>query len=277
MLHQEIIYNGKKIYYSKEGNGETAVVLLHGFGEDSSIWKNQIPHLVSYRLIIPDLPGTGPSEMIDDMSMEGLAEVIKKILEAENIYKCVLIGHSMGGYIALAFAEKYTGMLSGLGLFHSTAFADSEEKIKTRKKGIQFIKDNGAFLFLKNMIPGLYSEKSKNTYSKEVDEHLETAKSLSNEALIAYYESMILRPDRTNILKTSNVPILFIAGKDDAAVPLQDILTQSHLAEVSFIYILEHSGHMGMVEEREKANEILVTFIAACENQSFDQIPIQHP
>jgi pimeloyl-ACP methyl ester carboxylesterase len=270
MLQHKIILNGKKIYYTKEGKGETAVVLLHGFGEDSSIWKDQIPDLVSYRLIIPDLPGTGSSEMIDDMSMAGLAEVVKKIIDSENIKKFILIGHSMGGYIALAFAEKYSTMLLGLGLFHSTAFADSEEKIKTRQKGIQFIKDNGAFPFLKNMIPGLYSEESKKEKSFLIDQHLEASKSFSKEALVSYYESMIKRPDRTNVLKTSTVPVLFIAGKEDAAVPLEDILTQSHLAEVSFIYILEHSGHMGMVEETEKANQILVTFIAACENQLFD-------
>jgi pimeloyl-ACP methyl ester carboxylesterase len=270
MLQHEIIVNGKKIYFTKKGNGETALVLLHGFGEDSSIWKNQFPALASYQLIIPDLPGTGSSEMIDDMSMPGIAEVIKKILDVEHIKKCILIGHSMGGYTALAFAEKYPNMLFGLGLFHSTAFADSEEKIKTRKKGIQFILDNGAFPFLKNMIPGLYSEESKREKSFLIDQHLEASKSFSKEALVAYYESMISRPDRTNVLKTSTVPVLFIAGKEDAAVPLEDILTQSHLAEVSFIYILEHSGHMGMVEETEKANQILVTFIAACENQLFN-------
>jgi pimeloyl-ACP methyl ester carboxylesterase len=268
MAKLEIKLDDKKIVYNKEGDGET-VVLLHGFGENSNVWKNQQPALASYQLIIPDLPGTGPSEMISDMSMEGLAEVVKRILEVENINKCILIGHSMGGYIALAFAEKYPGMLTGLGLFHSTALADTEEKINARKKGIQFIKDNGAYPFLKNMIPGLYSEESKQSKTYLIDQHLEESKSFSKEALITYYESMIKRPERTNVLKTSTVPVLFIAGKDDVAVPLDDILTQSHLAEVSFIYILEQSGHMGMAEEIEKANQILVTFIAACENQLF--------
>ena len=268
MLQQQIKVDGKNIFYTIEGTGET-VILLHGFGEDCNIWKNQIPSLTSYNLIVPDLPGSGSSEMITDMTMEGLAEAVKAILDKEKIEKCILIGHSMGGYIALAFAEKYAPMLSGLGLFHSTAYADGEEKINTRKKGIQFMKDNEALLFLKNMIPGLYAEESKKNNFKIIEQHLESAKSLSKEALIAYYESMIRRPDRTNVLKTSTVPVLFIAGKDDAAVPLEDILTQTHLPDVSFIYILEHSGHMGMVEEVEKANEILVTFIAACENQLF--------
>lgn len=104
-------------------------MLIHGFGEDAAIWNNQTEYLKDkFQLIIPDLPGSGKSEMTDDMSMEGMAEVIHSIIRQEDIDACTVIGHSMGGYITLAFAEKYPDYLSAFGLFHSTAYADSDEK-----------------------------------------------------------------------------------------------------------------------------------------------------
>ena len=108
-------------------------------------------------LIVPDLPGAGKSDMIDDMSMEGMAEMLKAIIDKEKISSFVLIGHSMGGYITLAFAEKYPQYLIKFGLFHSTAYADNEEKKAIRRKGIDFIKEHGAFEFLKNTTPNLFS------------------------------------------------------------------------------------------------------------------------
>jgi len=113
------------------------VVLLHGFAEDGDVWKYQLADLAAgYLVIVPDLPGSGRSDMTDDMSIEGMALCVKKIIDHELPANASLaedgitmIGHSMGGYITLAFANKYPGLLAGFGLFHSTAFADTEEKI----------------------------------------------------------------------------------------------------------------------------------------------------
>ena len=129
-MNKELLYQNKKIFCRFIGNGKP-VVLIHGFGEDGEVWKNQIEFLKDkFQLIIPDLPGSGKSEMINDMSMEGMAEVIYSIIHEEKIKSCILIGHSMGGYITLAFAEKYPEYLTAFGLFHSTAYADNEEKRK---------------------------------------------------------------------------------------------------------------------------------------------------
>jgi pimeloyl-ACP methyl ester carboxylesterase len=124
-----IAYKNKSIYYSIFGKGN-AVVLVHGFGEDGKVWNEIINGLQKkFLLIVPDLAGSGKSEMLDgDISIEDHADVIKTILDEENITECVMIGHSMGGYITLAFAEKYSAVLKGFGLFHSSAFADDEEK-----------------------------------------------------------------------------------------------------------------------------------------------------
>ncbi|MEO9099821.1 MAG: alpha/beta hydrolase, partial [Ginsengibacter sp.] len=136
-----INFQNKKIFYRIEGKGNP-VLLLHGFGEDGNIWNQQISALTKNNLlIIPDLPGSGKSEMLSgNMGLEDYAEVVKAIAddaifknEKENQF--CLIGHSMGGYITLAFAEKYSQLLNSFGLFHSSAFSDTDEKIAVRRKG----------------------------------------------------------------------------------------------------------------------------------------------
>jgi pimeloyl-ACP methyl ester carboxylesterase len=177
----------------------------------------------------------------------------------------ILIGHSMGGYITLAFAEKYPFQLSAFGLFHSTAFADSEEKKEVRQKGIRFMEEHGAAEFLKTAIPNLYSPQTKEAHPEWIREHLAVVHNFSAPVLVSYYKAMMQRPDRTDVLKTSHLPVLFVMGQHDSAVPLQDGLKQCHLPHLSYIHILEQSGHMGMIEEKEETNRILVEFVNTIE------------
>ncbi len=281
MQSKNITYQSSKIFYRIAGEGKP-VILLHGFGEDGDIWKHQIEYLQSsFKLIIPHLPGSGKSEMIKDMTIEGMAEAIKEIVDielqfplqgaegAEGALPCI-IGHSMGGYITLAFAEKYPASLSSFGLFHSSAYADSEEKKAARLKSIEFIKQNGAHAFLKTMIPGLFclpgqdGSKPSDPLMKQqqIDELLEKGKKFSAEALTAYYNAMIARPDRTHVLKNFLHPVLFIMGEHDKVVPLEQSLPQSHLPKQSQLHILRNSAHMGMLEETLKANKALLDFLS---------------
>ena len=260
-MNKELLYQNKKIFYRIIGSGKP-VVLIHGFGEDGNIWSNQVEYLKDkFKLIIPDLPGSGQSEMIDDMSMEGMAEVTHSIIHKENIDACTVIGHSMGGYITLAFAEKYWNHLNTFGLIHSTAYADSEEKKTVRRKGIEFINQYGAFEFLKTTTQTLFSQQTKDERPELIDELVAGMDNFSPTALVSYYEAMILRPDRTKILQKATVPVLFIMGKYDNAVPLEDGLKQCHFPEKSYIYVFRNSGHMGMLEEKDKSNEILDKFL----------------
>jgi pimeloyl-ACP methyl ester carboxylesterase len=262
-MNKEIIYNNHSAFYRVIGSGNP-VILIHGFGEDGSVWDNQAAYLKDkFKFIIPDLPGSGKSAMIDDMSMEGLAEVIHSIIHEENIDACPVIGHSMGGYITLALAEKYFNHISAFGLFHSTAYADSEEKKAARRKGIEFINEHGAFEFLKTATPNLYSPVTKSNNPQLIEKQISSLSYFTSEALIAYYEAMIQRPDRTSVLKTSKIPILFIMGEYDNAIPLLDGLKQCHFAENSYIHILRNSGHMGMQEETGETNKILSEFLSA--------------
>ncbi len=172
-----------------------------------------------------------------------------------------MIGHSMGGYITIAFAEKYPELLNGFGFFHSSAFTDDEEKKQIRLKAIEFIKKNGAEAFLKTSIPGLFTDEFIKNYSYRVENLIETAKQFSPEALVQYYYAMINRPDRTDVLKSVNKPVLFIIGEKDKAIPLQASLKQCHLPAISHITILKNSAHMGMLEEKEKCIQTVLGFL----------------
>jgi len=258
-MDKEIIIEGRKIFYRVTGEGQT-VFLLHGVPADGNLWRNRFQTL-PFKFIIPDLPGSGKSEIINDMSMEGMAEVIKAIIAAEGIASAAMIGHSMGGYISLAFAEKYPGYLNGLGLFHSTAYPDTEEKKGARLKGIEFMKEHGAFDFLKTTTYNLFSQQSKDKMPQLIDEFISGLRNFQTDALVSYYKAMMQRPDRRALLKTLEIPVLFIAGKHDNVIPVNGILEQCHLPEISYFHILTKSGHMGMWEEAEKTNIILNDYL----------------
>jgi pimeloyl-ACP methyl ester carboxylesterase len=268
LTENNLLYQHANIFYLSTGKGKR-VILLHGFAEDGSIWENQIAFLKNhFRLLIPDIPGSGRSELIPDGDIETYTEVIKSIIADdfqrqgyEGSEEVTIIGHSMGGYIALAFAEKYPQELAAFGLFHSTAFADNEEKKMARAKAILFIKDKGSNPFLQTSIPGLFSQTFATNYPAEINKLLNKSKNFSQQALIQYYEAMIQRPDRTEVLKKFPKPILFIIGEKDNVIPLQNSLQQCYLPSQAHIHIVEKSAHMGMLEETEKSNKILYNFL----------------
>lgn len=260
MKEKNIVYRQARIVYKITGAGP-AVVLIHGFAEDSSIWDKQVDFLKNnYKLIVPDLPGSGKSASITnkDTGIETYADIIRHILDEENIEKCIMIGHSMGGYITLAFAEKNMALLDAFGLFHSSAYADDELKIETRKKAIDFINKNGTAAFLKTTIPGLFYDTGNYGY---INALLEKGKTFSPQTLVQYYEAMIRRPGRTSVLTNTSLPVFFIMGEHDKAVPIRHSLEQCHMPKKAHICVLRNSAHMGMLEETEKTNKILAKFL----------------
>jgi pimeloyl-ACP methyl ester carboxylesterase len=268
MQTQSVPFKNSTLFYRATGIGPF-VVLLHGFGEDGNIWQSQIDFLKPhFRIIIPDIPGSGKSPLINDADIDTYAEAVKLILD-DQIKRSpdhqkdgfALIGHSLGGYIALAFAEKYPQYLKQLGLIHSTAFEDTKEKKEVRRKSIEFIKAKSAVAFLRTTIPGLFGKSFASKKNEKILNLVDQAKEFSGAALIQYYEAMIARPDRTAVLKSFDGKILFIVGEHDTAIPLQSSLQQCYLPLRSYVHILNQSAHMGMWEEEEKVNTILLNFL----------------
>lgn len=266
MPSKEIIYQNKRLHYKIRGSGNP-IVLLHGFAEDHQVWKYQLDELEKdYKIIVPDLPGSGLSEAYDteNLSIEDLAKAINAVIEAENIQYFTLIGHSMGGYITLAYENLYYEKTKAIGLFHSTCYADSEIKIQNRKKSIDFIKNNGSESFLKTIIPDLYFNQPKEFL--EIENHLTIAKKIGSSTLIQYYNAMIKRSNNDQLVQKINKPLLYIGGGHDKLIPVEQTIKESCLSVCSFITILKNSGHMGMIEEHQKTNETLNQFIHSVNN-----------
>ena len=251
-------------YYQKKGKGPS-VLLIHGFGEDAMIWSHQIACLQEqYTVLIPDLPGSGKSNLPStELSIELLADFVFEIVEQEQISQVILLGHSMGGYIAAAFAKKYPDRLLGIGFIHSSVYADDDLKKETRLKSIQLIErgEEEKIEFLKIAIPNLYAEHSKLNKKPEINQHLTNAFSISSSTLIAYTKAMMMRPDNTQVLTELNKPILFVVGNEDKAVSPKDNFKQSALANDCFIYLLPNVGHMAMVEDKDNLQKIINRFL----------------
>lgn len=278
-MDKSIIYQSRTLFYRMEGAGDNTrpltplipVVLLHGFAEDGTIWDNQVEHLKkNYPLIIPDLPGSGRSSpLASATSMSALADAVVALLDAEKIEQCILIGHSMGGYISLAFVEKYPDRCAGFGLFHSTAYPDTEEKKANRKKSMAFIRKHGAAEFIRQSTPNLFADRSREQHPEWITAITERYGSFDPDTLIHYYQAMIDRSDRTAVLAQSRLPILFIIGRHDNTIPFETSLQQSHLPSLALIHILSASGHMGMIEAADRSNEILDEFLSFLRTASF--------
>ena len=161
------------------------VVLLHGFGEDSSVWSGFVPFLQKdFYILTPDY-----ARLSNFKSVEEYADFVHEKIVEKCIEKCVMIGHSMGGYIALAFAEKYPEMLNGLGLFHSTSFADSEEKKAARTKNIDFIDKHGAEAFIKTSTPNLYAEAFQKNHPEVIEKHIKYVSTPIAEAITTSHKA----------------------------------------------------------------------------------------
>ncbi|WP_428070475.1 alpha/beta fold hydrolase [Chryseobacterium gambrini] len=232
--------------FERKGNGKETLVLLHGFMENLSIWSDMEPHLSdNFSLLKIDLPGHGQSEIIAEVqTMELMAEEVKKVLDHENITKIHLLGHSMGGYVSLAFAEKYPEYLKSLTLFFSTYFPDDDEKKEQRIKSYRIIKDAFAH-YARAGVPNLFNPNEKDILEGKIETALEVALSTNNLGALASVKGMVERTDKKHIMENLEAKILVLAGKHDNAVKTETMI--KHLPDRTNIksYILDcgHNGH----------------------------------
>ncbi|TKK67518.1 alpha/beta hydrolase [Ilyomonas limi] len=258
-------YQSANCYYRSEGEG-IAVVLIHGFAEDHTVWNRQVAFLKKHcKVIMPDLPGSGNSEVIhyplSAVVIEHFADYIYAVLQHAGINTCIMLGHSMGGYITLSFAQKHPENLLGFGFVHSTAFADNEEKKAVRLRAIGTMAAYGSAAFVRSTTPNTFGTTFKKEHPEEVEALVERGKNFTVEALQQYYTAMMKRPDRTGVLANSKVPVLFIIGLEDAAAPASDVLKQVHLPAEAHVHTIAGVGHMGMWEATNRVNEFVLQFV----------------
>lgn len=234
------------LHYDITGNGTEDLVLLHGFMEDNTIWEEMQPHLSpELRLIKIDLPGHGKSAMYGNLhTMELMAEKVKEVTDALGVKKMHLLGHSMGGYTALAFAEKYPDTLKSLTLFFSTTLADDEEKRNIRKRSLAVIDENFE-TFVKTSIPNLFSNTERDILEGKIELAKSIARSTDKESVKAAQMGMAQRTDRTAVLENLEAKILIIAGRQDQAVKTSSLMKVIPDRTNLKTYVLDcgHNGH----------------------------------
>ena len=261
-MQKKIVYKDIDVVYDIRGYG-LSIVLIHGYLETGAVWEDfAARYLHNYRVITLDLPGHGQSGTWGKVhSMDDLAESVKNVLEAESIEKVLLVGHSMGGYVAMAFAENYPDRLLGYSLFHSTCFADSEEKKKNRDRESSLIHCRKIRQIINVNIPKGFADDHLKTLQNEVDRMKDVALGNSDSGILAILNGMKERPDRTHILKDPQIPLLLIGGMKDNYIPVEVFEKLRKLAPHASVLKLKESGHMGFIEEPEVAANAIIAML----------------
>lgn len=247
------------LHYTTAGTGKT-VVLLHGFCENNTCFNKQVLLLKAHcKVITPDLPGAGKSAAQTNSTMESMADAVYELLISLGESKVVLIGHSMGGYVTLAFAKKYGHMLTSFGLLHSTAKADSDERKLKRDQAKGLITEKGPSLYAHNFIPPLFHP---NTPQELITPYVNVADDFTAEGLSEALMAMKSREDSITFLEQTTLPVFWGIGKYDELIPQEDMLQQSLRCKQSYVAYLSNSAHMGHIEEAELLSQHFLRFIS---------------
>jgi pimeloyl-ACP methyl ester carboxylesterase len=258
---------GNLIAYYQHGKGDLPLVLIHGFCEDSSIWEPILTHLFAIPVICIDLPGFGKSAKASEPSMSIYSDAIKAVLDQTQTKRCVLVGHSMGGYAALEFVATYPEQLIGLGLFHSHPFTDQEERKIARKRGIETVMAGKRDLYVTQLFPNLFAPEFQIRQPQIIQTLTEQGKRQSAVAITNALQAMLNRRDHQETLTRLSCPALFLLGKKDTLIPYKDGLIAGLLPNISEIQVLDEIGHMGMWEAAEECGGILDSFWHFCINK----------
>lgn len=255
-----IQFRNTDIHFSEQGDGDT-LVLLHGFLEDSTAFAPVQESLSEhFRTILIDLPGHGKSGTIGYVhSMDDMADAVEAVLQHLEINQCVMVGHSMGGYVTLSFAERYAHRLCGMGLFHSSALADSPQKQRDRQRAIDLVmKNQNSYVEL--TLPNLFTEKARALCKTEISALIQQAKGFSPQGIVANLRGMMQRPDRTHVLGQTELPILIIHGLEDTVVSTEAIRQQAALNRSTTFLELGQVAHMGYLEAPDICTSAIRSF-----------------
>lgn len=262
MMKYYVFYNGGKLYYSDRGKGD-CIILLHGYLESSEIWDSFAARLAEdFRVISVDLPGHGESSVFGSThTMEFMAEALKELVTGLNLNKVFLTGHSLGGYVALAFADMFPELLSGFCLFHSHPFADTPGAIAKREREKEIVRAGKKFLMYPENVSMMFSEENTVKLPEALKRSKEIAAAVPDEGIIAVLDGMIKRPQRLLVVEEGRVPLLWILGRKDRYISCEAVLSKVKLPAGSKAEILEDSGHLGFVEEEDRSLRVLTDFV----------------
>ena len=252
-------YKNANIFYTDEGKG-TAVVLIHGFLENTAMWQNIVPALSKKnRIITIDLLGHGKSDCLGYIhSMEMFAETINAVLKHLKIRKCILVGHSLGGYVTLAFAEKYPQKIKGLCLLNSTSNEDDEERKTLRLRANKMIQHNFTNM-VRMSFANLFGKKSKKLYKEEINAALQEALQTPIQGYIAAQEGMRIRPNRNSVLIKNDFKKLIIIGEKDPVLDFETSLEEAKKTNTELVVF--PNGHMSHIENKEELITVLKEFV----------------
>jgi pimeloyl-ACP methyl ester carboxylesterase len=248
------------LHFFEKGQGP-ALLFLHGFCESGEMWRHLADSLsTQYRVLCPDLPGFGASPITHPITcLEDVAEQLEEWIDAHQIKDPIVLGHSLGGYVALALLERMGDRIQAIGLLHSTAYADDLEKKEMRNRVLTFLKKHGAAKFVSSFVPQLFPEHRREELAHAMAHAIEDGQRSSLEGLLAYTVAMRDRKDRLAILEQFVGPKLLLAGTLDGSVKIESSRAQqgvfTHYIE------LEGVGHLGMVEEKEKTLAVVQDFV----------------
>ncbi|KQO29911.1 alpha/beta hydrolase [Flavobacterium sp. Leaf82] len=253
-----LLYKNTKISYTDSGQGNT-IVLLHGFLENKKMWKDYITLFAEKnRVITIDLLGHGESESLGYVhSMEDNANVVQEVLQHLKIEKATILGHSMGGYVGLAFAELFPKNIQKLVLLNSTSKADSHEKKINRNRAIKAVKQNYVN-FVSLAIGNLFSENNRTRLTDEIEKAKEQALKTPLQGIVASLEGMKIRKDRESLLHKNLFPVLLILGKKDPVLNYEENIAQIENTNVKLVSF--EDGHMSQIENKEELETILLDF-----------------
>jgi len=256
-----ISFKSSTINYTDQGKGNV-IVLLHGYLETLEIWNDFAAELAkTFRVISIDIPGHGNSGKVAEIhTMDLMAEAVDEVLKTLNIDKAFVIGHSLGGYVTLAFLANYPLKTSGICLFHSTPFADTDEKKANRDREIGIVREGKKELLFNTNVPKGFANDHLITMKEKVDWAISIAAKCDPEGIIALLEGMKIRPDRQKLLKETGIPILYILGKKDNYIPYEVMYGVAQRSAKGEALTLENSGHLGFLEEPGICLEIIRSF-----------------
>jgi pimeloyl-ACP methyl ester carboxylesterase len=255
-------YKGGRIHFSDSGNG-TSIVLLHGYLESSEVWNGFAEKLSSdFRVISIDLPGHGLSDVYGEVhSMEFMATGIKELIKYLDIKRVFLTGHSLGGYVAMAFLELFPEHLMGYCLFHSQPFPDPPGVIDKRKREIEIVKMGKKNLMYPDNVIRMFAASNLEKFAGALQRSKDIAALLPGEGIIALLNGMMIRPSRLSFMEEGKVPLLWILGSMDSYIPCELIQTKVKLPSNARVVVLNKSGHMGFIEEEGLSVNVVSDFV----------------